>query len=103
MRLEDRITNIKGKNILLLQGSMGDFFNKLDNICTQKKRGGVLLLRELALMQAMRIFLKPRVILLIKADQSSGLNLLINSIKIIILILFFYLEIVDFITRLLLR
>ncbi|MCR8696657.1 MULTISPECIES: capsule biosynthesis protein [Campylobacter] len=36
MRLEDRITDIKGKNILLLQGPMGDFFNKLDNICTQK-------------------------------------------------------------------
>lgn len=36
MRLEDRIGNIKGKNILLLQGPMGDFFNKLDNICTKK-------------------------------------------------------------------
>ncbi|MBR2222594.1 MAG: hypothetical protein IJ972_06335, partial [Campylobacter sp.] len=36
MRLEDRIGNIKGKNILLLQGPMGDFFNKLEQICVQK-------------------------------------------------------------------
>lgn len=36
MRLEDRIGNIKGKNILLLQGPMGYFFNKLEQICVQK-------------------------------------------------------------------
>ena len=32
MRLEERIIGIKGKNVLLLQGPMGDFFNKLDNL-----------------------------------------------------------------------
>ena len=36
MRLEERIIGIKGKNVLLLQGPMGDFFNKLDKICTKK-------------------------------------------------------------------
>lgn len=36
MTLENRIGDIKGKNVLLLQGPMGTFFNKLTKICIKK-------------------------------------------------------------------
>ncbi|MDD6056574.1 MAG: capsular biosynthesis protein [Helicobacter sp.] len=36
MTLENRINDISGKSVLLLQGPMGTFFNKLFNICEKK-------------------------------------------------------------------